>query len=157
MGDFLSRLIDLFYVKPLRRLVPHETFRYAATGGLNMALDVAIYFVMFHYVLQKQDTSIFGLVVVSAPVMAFAVAFAATFVTGFWLTRTLAFGGSKLCGATQLFRYAQVVALNLLVNYLGIKLLVDIWDLFPTPSYLFLKFVTIAVSYVASKYYTFRK
>ena len=50
----LTRLIDLLYVKPLRRIVPPQTFRYAACGGLNMALDLSLYFLLYNFVLDKR-------------------------------------------------------------------------------------------------------
>ena len=36
----LTRIIDIFYLPPLRRLVPLQTFRYAVCGGANMGLSL---------------------------------------------------------------------------------------------------------------------
>lgn len=152
----IAQFIDLFYITPIRKLIPEQTFRYAAVGGLNMSFNVVLYYVLFHYILMEEDTSILGIVVISAPILAFGIAFVVTFFSGFWLTRSLAFNESELRTHTQLFRYIQVVALNVAVNYFGLKLLVDVWDLYPTPSYLSLQFITVGISYLASKHYTFR-
>lgn len=150
-------MIDFFYRPPFSRLMPRQTFRYAAVGGVNLALGVVLYWILFNFVLDKQDTSIFGIVTISAPIMAFLINFVVTFFTGFWLTRNVAFGGSALHGREQLFRYAQIVTLNIAVNYFGLKLFVEFFQFYPTPSYLFLQVVTVGISYFASKHYTFRK
>ncbi|MEF9950660.1 MAG: GtrA family protein [Mucinivorans sp.] len=157
MGRFLARLIDFFYFPCVARFVPRDTFRYAAVGGLNLALSVVLYSFFFHILLRKGDTRILGFVVISAPILAFMLSFVLTFLSGFWLTRNVAFGGSSLKGSTQLFRYAQVVGVNLLINYFGLKLFVEVWGFYPTPSYLSLQIATVGVSYLASKHYTFRK
>ena len=55
----LTRIIDIFYLPPLRRLVPLQTFRYAVCGGVNgiyptpsNALTKAIS-VAYSYLMQK--------------------------------------------------------------------------------------------------------
>ncbi len=152
----LTRFVDTFYFPFLRPIFDLKTFRYAAVGGLNLGFGVVLYWFLFHFVLQKQDTAIFGIVTISAPVMAFLINFVVTFFSGFWLTRNVAFGDSVIRGRQQLFRYLQIVALNIAINYFGLKLLVGVFEFYPTPSYMLLQCVTVAVSYLASRYYTFR-
>lgn len=156
MKIFLTRLIDYLYIPQIKKIVPLHTFRYAMVGGLNLALNSLVYFLSFHFLLRKADTSIFGIVTISAPVMAFGITLVLTSLTGFWLTRAVAFGEAKLRGRTQMFRYYQIVLLNVLINYFGIKLLVEALGFYPTPSNLFLQMITVVVSYTGAKYYTFR-
>lgn len=155
MRGFITRITDLFYIKPLRKIIPQETFRYAFVGGLNLLFNMVLYWFCFNYVLDKRDTD-FGIVTVSAPILAFLITFVITFFTGFWLVRHVAFGKSQVHGAKQLFRYAQVVAINIGINYFGLKLLVDVLGFYPSPSYAGLQVVTTAFSYLAQRYYTFR-
>ncbi|MEG0033837.1 MAG: GtrA family protein [Mucinivorans sp.] len=157
MSRKLAQLIDFLYFPFLARFVPRDTFRYAAVGGINLVLNSLVYAFSFHILLQKADTHIIGPIVISAPIMSFLIAFAITFATGFWLTRTVAFGGSRLKGHIQLFRYCQVVTFNLFVNYFGVKLFVEICNFYPTLSNLTIQIITVGISYLASKYYTFRK
>jgi len=77
----LTRLIDLLYVKPLRRIVPPQTFRYAACGGLNMALDLSLYFLLYNFVLDKRVVHIDGIVAISPYIAAFLIVFPITFLT----------------------------------------------------------------------------
>lgn len=154
MNRFIIKLTDRLYFRPLR-FIPAETFRYAFMGGMNLLLSMVLYWACFNFLLNKEDTD-FGVVVISAKTLAFLISFVITFFSGFYLVRTVAFGKSKVHGAMQLFRYAQVVAVNVCINYFGLILLVDIWHLYPSPSYAALQVVTTGFSYLAQRYYTFR-
>jgi putative flippase GtrA len=46
--------------------------------------------------------------------------------------------------------------LNLLVNYLGLKLCVDILSFYPTPSKMLITLVTVAISFFGQKYFSFK-
>ena len=48
--NIINIIVDWFY-KPFARFIPHETFKYAATGGANMLLDIFIYFVSYNFIL----------------------------------------------------------------------------------------------------------
>ncbi|UKI39018.1 MAG: GtrA family protein [Alistipes putredinis] len=59
------------------------------------------------------------------------------FFNGFWLNRNVAFNRSALRSrVSQLFRYAVSVAGSLLLNYLLIKLFVEVCRIYATPSML---------------------
>ncbi len=159
MGRLVStiqRLIDILYLPPFRRLMDLKTFRYAAVGGINLGFGIVFYWFLFHFIIQKQDTTFFGVVTISAPILAFLINFVVTLFTGFWLTRNVAFNDSKIRGGVQLFRYCLIVAINIGINYLGLKFLVNFMGFYPTPSYVSIQIITVAISYIASRYYTFK-
>ncbi len=156
LAEAIRRIIDIFYFPGLRRYVDIKTFRYGMVGGANLLLGVIFYWLLFNFVLRKQDTNFFGIITISAPILAFLINFVVTFFTGFWLSRNVAFGDSVIRGRVQLFRYLQIVVLNIAINYFGLKLMVEVFGLYPTPSYLSLQCVTVTISYLASRYYTFR-
>lgn len=155
MRRIITRLADAFYIKPLRRFIPQETFRYALVGGLNLLFNLVLYWFCYNYILDQEDTD-FGIVVVSAPILAFLITFVITFFTGFYLARNIAFGKSRVHGGKQLFRYAQVVAINIAINYFGLKLLVDVLGFYPSLSNAAIQIVTVTFSYLAQRFYTFR-
>jgi putative flippase GtrA len=76
--------------------------------------------------------------------------------TGFWLNKYVTFTQSNLRGSKQLMRYIAIVALNLAVNYFGLKLCVEYFGWYPTPSKMLITLITIAISYFGQKYYSFR-
>ena len=50
-AEIITRMVDFFYVKPLRRIIPLETFRYAVCGGINMLLGWVLYALVYKYVI----------------------------------------------------------------------------------------------------------
>ena len=84
------------------------------------------------------------------------IVFPITLLTGFWLNKYVTFRNSTLHGVRQLIRYILIVLLNLLINYIGLKLLVDILGWYPTPSKMCITLVTILFSYLGQRYYSFR-
>lgn len=152
----LTRLIDFFYLKPLRNLLPLQTFRYAVCGGANMGLDLLLYFVLYNFVLDKQIVRIGNIVAVSPHIAAFLIVFPITFFTGFWLNRHIAFHGSPLRGRVQLFRYLLSVGGSILLNYLCLKLFVEVIGLYPTPSKAVTTAISVVYSYTMQKYFSFR-
>ena len=155
MRNLFIRLTDFFYIRPLRRVISQETFRYAFVGGMNLGFNAILYWFCYNFVLGQQDTD-FGFVVISAPILAFLITFVITFFTGFYLARNVAFGHSRVHGAKQLFRYAQVVAVNIGINYFGLRLLVRGLNIYPSVANVIIQIVTVIFSYLAQRFCTFR-
>lgn len=154
-ATLITRLIDCFYWKPFRVIMPLQTFRYAACGGMNMVLDAVWYFVIYNFVVAHRFFDL-GFVVLSPHIASMLVVFPITFFNGFWLNRNVAFRESPLSGTTQLFRYALSIGGSVLLTYAGLKLFVEVCGIWPTPSKLLTTAVTVIYSYLAAKYFTFR-
>lgn len=152
----ISGLIDKFYIKPFSTIFSPQIFRYAACGGGNMVLDVVWYFLVYHYVVAKQFVVV-GDVVISPHVATLLVVFPITFFIGFWLNRNVVFCAVQYSGWRQIVRYALSVVGSLLLNYLCIKFFVEVCDIWPTPAKALTTVVTVSYSYVAGRYFTFRK
>ena len=155
VAEAIGRIVDLFYVRPFSQLLSPTMFRYAACGAANMALDLVWYFVIYHYIVAERFIDL-GFVVVSPHVASLIVVFPITFFTGFWLNKYVTFTQSSLRGYKQLWRYILIVMVNLLVNYFGLKLCVECFGWYPTPSKMIITLITIAISYFGQKYYSFR-
>ncbi len=155
MKRAINRVIDFLYFPFIRKYIPYDLFRYGACGAGNLGLDFVLFFLFFHLVFRKQDFNL-GIVVLSPHIAALFSSFFITFFTGFWLMKNIAFRQSPLRNHVQLFRYLLVVGVNVLINYLGMKLLVDAMHIYPTPSKVMVTCVATAVSYFSQKYFTFR-
>src|ERR1700760_363909 len=105
--------IDFFY-PPFSRLMPIQTFRYAACGGSNTLMDIFLYYVAYNYVLHQQDIHL-GFITIAGYVLAFLMSFCITFPTGFFLMRYVVFPESSLHGRVQLFRYFLLVIICLVL------------------------------------------
>lgn len=156
LNQSLTRTIDFFYIAPLRRLMPLQTFRYAACGGANVGFDLLLYFVLYNFVLDKEIVHIGSILAISPHIAAWLIVFPITFLTGFWLNRNIAFHSSPLRGRVQLLRYLLSVSGSILLTYLCMKLFVDGLGFYPTPSNAITKGISIVYSYLMQKYYSFR-
>ncbi len=158
MLSFIQRLINIiinWVYRPFKRLIPPETFRYAATGGFNTGLDIVLYFVFYHYVFHKENLDL-GFVVISPYIAAFIFVFPITFSTGFLLAKFITFTGSELRGRIQLFRYGLTVVGAILLNYILLKAFVEYLYIWPTVAKVITTVVVVTYSYLVQRYFTFK-
>lgn len=154
LKETVSAIIEWVY-QPFRGIVPPETFRYAVTGGSNLALDIFLYFIVYNFVLQKQIVHL-GFVAISPYIAAFLIVFPITFFTGFLLAKYITFTGSPLRGRIQLVRYALSVGGSILLNYLLLKLFVEVFHFWPTVSKMITAVFVVTYSYLIQRYFTFK-
>ena len=121
-----------------------------------MLLDLVWYFIIYHYIVAERYIDL-GFVVISPHVASLIVVFPITFFTGFWLNRNVAFCATELGSGRQLMRYALTVVGSLLLNYLCIKLFVEVCAIWPTPAKALTTAVSVVYSYLAGRYFTFSK
>ncbi|MRT92885.1 GtrA family protein [Ancylomarina sp. 16SWW S1-10-2] len=145
----------LWFYPPFKRFMPLQTFKYAATGGANTALDIFLYFIFYNFVLNKELVDL-GFVAIAPHIAAFIMSFFFTFPTGFILAKYISFPGSFLRKRIQLFRYGLSVMGSVLINYVFIKLFVEVCGWYPTPSKIVTTMIAILFSYTAQKYFTFK-
>lgn len=153
--SFITRCVDLFYLRPIAAVVPLQTYRYAVCGGLNMVLDAVWYAVIYNFIVAHRFFDL-GVIVISPHIASMCLVFPITFFNGFWLNRHIAFRHSPLSGRTQLVRYALSIGGSLLLTYAGLKFFVEWCHIWPTPSKLLTTAITVIYSYLAAKYFTFR-
>lgn len=146
--------VDLFY--PLfQKMMPLQTFRYAACGGFNTCLDISLFFISYNYILDKQPVHL-PFLTIGPHIAAFLIGFTVTFPIGFYLSRYVVFQATSVAKREQLGKYFMVVLGCLLLNYGFLKLFVDVFGWYPTPSKLLTTVFVVAFSYVSQKNFTFR-
>ena len=151
----ITSIIDLFY-PPFRRLMPLQTFRYAACGGMNTLLGLAAYFISFHYIFTKENFDL-GFIVFKPHNAALFVSFIVSFITGFILNKYVVFITSNLRGRIQLFRYFIAFFLNLVLNYFLLKLFVERLHMEPFLSQVITTVIIVTLSYLTQKHFSFRE
>lgn len=162
LAQFITKIIDFVYY-PFRKLLPEQIFRYGACGGGNMVLDWVLYFLIYNFVIGHElvylslPFSFFSQLCLTPHIATLCIVFPITLFTGFWLNKHVTFTQSSLRSSRQLLRYLLVVGVNLAINYFGLKLCVEIWQWYPTPSKMFITILTVIVSFFCQKYFTFRK
>jgi len=154
-GQHIRWFIDLFY-RPFRKYMTLQFFRYGVSGVANMIFDWTLYFIVYHYVLHQQMLDM-GIFTFSSHIGALFITFPVSFLSGFLLQKYVTFSTSELRGRVQLFRYFLVLLANLVLNYLGLKILVEFIHIFPTPAKMVVTIFTTLFSYFSQKKYTFKK
>ena len=155
LAQIITQIIDFFY-RPFARIMPRQLFRYGACGGGNMVLDWLLYFLIYNYLIAGRYIDL-GFVVVSPHISTLCIVFPLTTLTGFWLNKHITFTQSSLATHRQFLRYISVVAVNLAINYFGIKLLVEVAGVYAPLAKVIVTLFTIVLSFLAQKFYTFRK
>ena len=154
VGCCICVLIDYLY-PPFQKHVTIQFFRYGVSGFANMVFDWVLFALVYNFVLKHQMLHI-GFLTFSSYIAALFITFPITFLSGFLLQKYVTFTASDLRGRVQLIRYSVVVLANLMLNYLGLKILVGFVGFFPTPSKMIVTIFTTLFSYISQKKYTFK-
>ena len=149
-------VIDFFYPW-FKKLMPLQTFRYAACGGFNTILDISLFFVSYNYIFNKQSLHFPAInLTVSPHIAAFLVGYTVTFPIGFYLSRYVVFQKTAVRKREQLGKYFTVVLFCLILNYGFLKLFVEVFRWYPTPSKIITTLFVVAFSYFSQKNFTFK-
>jgi putative flippase GtrA len=154
--SIILSVVDFFY--PLfKRIMPLQTFRYAACGGFNTTLGIVLYFVAFQYIFTNETVQITENFALSRHIAAdFLFAFWISFPIGFYLSRYVVFQESNLKKRIQLFRYFVVVCGAIGLNYFFLKLFVEIFGIHGPLAKILTSVFVIAFSYVSQRNYSFK-
>jgi putative flippase GtrA len=152
---FIHAVIDWFY-PPFKKLMPLQTFRYAACGGGNTVLDISLFFISYNFILRKKMVNL-GFITLSPHIAAFLMAFMVTFPVGYFLSRYVVFDGSSARKREQLPKYMVVVFGAIMLNYFFLKVFVEGFGIYPTLSKILTTAFVVGFSYFSQKYFTFKK
>jgi putative flippase GtrA len=147
-------LIDVFY-SPFKKIMPLQTFRYAACGGVNTLLDISLFAISYNLVLKKQNLSL-GFITLSPHIASLFMALCISLPTGFYLNRYVVFSQSGLRRRSQLMRYILVTCICIVLNYIFLKLFVDYLGWYPTPAKITTTVIVIFFSYFSQTFYFFK-
>ena len=150
----LTSIIDALYIKHLERVISRDTFGYCLCGAANMALDTVWYFLIYHFIVLERNVDL-GIVVISPHIAALIVVFPITFFTGFLLNRYVAFRATAQRSGKQLVRYALSVVGSILLNYILMKLFVELCHIWPTISKMMTTAIVAIYSFLAARYFSF--
>ncbi len=146
--------IDFFY-PPFRKVMPLQTFRYAACGGANTVLGFLIYSFAWKFIFSEQILHL-GHFAITPYVASLILAFLINFPIGFILMKYVVFVDSNIRGHIQFFRYFFVFVSNLVLNYFLLKILVEWVYVNAILAQLISTAVVIGISYLLQRHFTFR-
>ena len=146
--------LDFFY--PLfRKFMPLQTYRYAACGGSNTGFSLFIYFLSYNFILDKEVLDL-GFITFKPHIAALFFSFLFSFPVGFYLSMYVVFQGSELRKRVQLFRYFLVAMGCILINYVFLKLFVEIFGWYATPSQMVTTVIVTMFSYFSQRHFSFK-
>jgi putative flippase GtrA len=151
---WIISFIDFCY-PPFSRIMPLQTFRYAACGSSNTVLGFAIYSIAWKFIFREQVFKI-GFLALTPYVASLILAFLVNFPTGFLLMKYVVFIDSTIRGRIQLFRYLFVFVANLFLNYLLLKTFVELLHFNAIIAQLISTAIVIGVSYLLQRHFTFK-
>ena len=154
IANWLMPIIDFFY-PPFKKIMPLQTFRYAACGGANQLLVLIIYFISYNYIFKKEIWNL-GFIALTPHIAAWIVTFVITFPIGFMLSRYVVFNDSEVRGKKQATRYLIIVIICVILNYGFLKLFVEVFHWYPTPSMLITIILLVTFSFFSQKKFTFQ-
>ncbi len=151
----ILQVVDYFY-PPFKKLMPLQTFRYAACGGTNTAFGIFLYFIAYNYIFQKQVVEL-GFVALSPYIAAeYLFSIWITFPLGFYLSKYVVFPESEIKKGIQLFRYFLTLAGAIILKYLLLKLFIEVFEWYPTPSNMATSVFVISFSYFSQRFFSFK-
>ena len=155
MKHRITNLIEFFY-PPFRKIMPVETFRYAACGGGNMVMGLLLFFLLHRYVFNHGYEQLAGFAFESYNVSLFFTS-CITFAIGFLMNKYVVFTTSYLRGRIQLLRYFISFSFNFITNYFLLKFFVKWLHMDAFVSQVISTLIVVLTSYATQKYFTFRK
>ena len=155
--NLILQFIDFFY--PLfKKIMPLQTFRYAACGGFNTVLSIVLYTVAYNYIFTRDTIQIRANFALSRHIAAdYLFAFWIAFPIGFYLSRYVVFQESSLPKNVQLFRYFIVTCGAMGLNYIFLKFFVEALDINGPIAKIFTTVFVIAFSYISQRNFSFKE
>ncbi len=154
MRNNILALTDFIY-PPFRKLMPLQTFRYAACGGGNMVLGFLVFTGVFHFIV-KQKEVVLGLIAFKSYSFALFCSSTVVFIVGFLLNKYVVFTTSNLRGRIQFFRYFLASMSSLCINYVVLNGLVLYLHIFPVLAQVIATVIVVTISFFMQQYFTFK-
>ena len=150
----VSKILDFFY-KPFKKILPKETFRYLFFGGVNTLLEAILYFFTYNFVIGEQSVSI-GIITITPHIATFLCVFPIVFFTGFLFSRYMIFTRSSLKSVIQFRRFGITILSSLFLHYILLKIFVEVFLMFPTPSKILTSALVAFFTYLFHRFFTFK-
>ena len=148
-------LLDIFYpiFKPFFN---KQTYYYLACGGGNTLFALVLYYLIYNNLLHQEDLDLY-IITFKAHMASLFLTTAITFPIGFYLTKFIVWSDSNLETKKQFFRHFAFLIFGTVLNYLLLKLFVEILEWWAMPSQILTTVIIVIFSYLTQKYISFKK
>ncbi|WP_118977009.1 GtrA family protein [Taibaiella koreensis] len=165
--NIILKVIDFFH-PPFSRWIPIQTFRYIACGGSVTVLGLLLFFIGYNYILppylvtrvingKSEEVLPLGeSLTMTRYIGAYVISFMIGFPVGFFLSKFVVFQESHLKGRVQLFRYATLQFVNIVLNYYLLHFFAGWCGFWATPSQTLTTAILAVFSYFFQRHISFR-
>ncbi len=153
----ITQLLDIFYLEAFKKIIPRHTFRYGVCGVANsICLDSIFFYLIYHFLVSMRPVDL-GFYTLSPEIASLIIVFPITFTIGFWLNRNVAFHATEERANRQVSKYALSVCGSIILSYISLRFLVEVCGVWATPAKTASSIIVALYSYLAARYFTFRR
>jgi putative flippase GtrA len=153
----IQRILDFMYPF-FKRILPYQVYSYLAVGGINTAINILIYVLLYEVILPKEGVIINDFNIASYTI-ALMISFFITIPTGFWLSKNFAFKTQDdltYKNNNQLFKYFLVVSQGLGSDYILLKVCIELFNIQPSIAKIISTIIVLSLNFLLQKYFTFK-
>lgn len=155
MRNTITSIIDFFY-PAFKRIMPLQTFRYAACGGSNMVVGFLVFTIVYNITISQKEVVDFGFIVFKPHSFSLFCSSITTFILGFFLNKYVVFTSSNLRGRVQFFRYFLAALSSFCINYFLLNTLVLYLHIYPVLAQVIVTAIVVTISFFMQQYFTFK-
>ncbi len=139
----------------LHKITSNNVVRFFLSAGVATLVDVIVYFITINYFIKESRVQI-GNYSASDHNFALCISYSFGVVVNFLLTKYAVFNESELGGVKQFRRFALIAFLGFFANYGLLRLFVEVFGFYPTPSRIIAALSLGVASYYVHKLFTFK-
>lgn len=155
LQDYIINFIDIFYPM-FKQFMDKRKYHYLVCGGSNTVFGLVMYYYADHFLVQKHDFYL-GFITLKPHIASLAFSIITSFPTGFLMNRFIVWHDSTLSTFKQLYRHFSFVILFSIINYILLKLFVEVFGWWDFPSQFFTTCIIVVFSYLSQKHISFKK
>jgi putative flippase GtrA len=129
--------------------------RYIFSGGIATMVDVALFFILYNYVFHREILKVKH-IEIGPHIASLIISFCAGLITNFLITKYFVFKESNIRGREQFVRYVAVAFITFWGNYFMMKLMVDVFAVWPTVARVIAVGLIAVLSFRLHKIFTFK-
>jgi putative flippase GtrA len=112
------------------KLLKNQVFRFVLSAGMGFLVDVSAFYLFYHNLLTQHSYKILGVSLRNSTV-SLAISFFLGVMVNFLMTKYLVFQESKSRPSKQFIRFISVAIIGFFANLAAVKILIQIFGLYP--------------------------
>jgi putative flippase GtrA len=151
-------IIYFFKTFLLQRLLQMQLVRYVIAAGTAFVVDVAVYFVLLHFILTtNQYITLLGNVIeLRAAMLALLISFTCGLFTNFYMSKLFVFKAKVNNTRRHFARFVGVAIVTFIGNYFLMRFFIEVVNLYPTPARMLSACTFAMCSFAMHKFFSFR-